>query len=294
MTKPSLPERIESVKKQAATRSMIEKLAAAEEKRAGLPAGTVSSIVAQETGWQQRFLVDPSEAHYKTGSDGKKPKSSARGLGGILKDTARDPGYGVAPLKDWTVPEQLRFIADYAMAQIKRTGSVEKGLAAYGEGDKYAEQVAKRIPGMGNAVATAPPSLEPRRMTQVAAPVRQPQPIAVAELPRMPPAQAFMQAQAQQPVQAAQQVQAPAQPAGVNPEWEALQSLLPNKSMQAADLDYGNAAPQRVAFGDPDMGEADSAQRMHSILKRFGLGRYSDGDMERYQVSIPEFSRAEG
>lgn len=128
-------------------------LMAAEEKRTGLPSGLLHSLVKQETGFQQRFLDDPSAAHYAVGPNGEKPKSSARGFG-FLEGTASNPGYGVAPLKDWSVPEQLRFMADYVNARAKQAGSLEGGIAGFGEGPKYAAQVMARLPSARNTQAT--------------------------------------------------------------------------------------------------------------------------------------------
>jgi hypothetical protein len=147
---------------------------AKEEKRTGLPEGTLSSLVKQETGFQQRFLDDPSAPHYSVGPNGEKPKSSARGLGGILEGTARQPGYGVAPLKDWSVPEQLRFMADYTVARSKQAGSLEAGLAAYGEGDGYARQVMSRL-GYKPSVKQSAPAMK-----------EQDAPVMVAQAPEAP------------------------------------------------------------------------------------------------------------
>lgn len=69
--------------------------------------------------------------------------AGAAGIAQIMPDTARDPGYGVAPLAGWdgvdprTAPvnEQLRFGNDYMNAMIKnRGGNVAEGLAAYNAG----------------------------------------------------------------------------------------------------------------------------------------------------------------
>jgi hypothetical protein len=152
------------------TKAQIEKLAAAEDARVGLPIGTTAGIIGTETGWQDKFLTDKRVPHYT----GAKPKSSASGLGGFLDGTARDPGYGVKPLgDDWSIGNQVRFIADYAQAQIKRTGGLEAGLAAYGEGPKYAQKVLKSVgwrpswDGVEQAKATVPPAVG----TQVPQPV---------------------------------------------------------------------------------------------------------------------------
>ena len=144
-------------------------LASNHEKRTGLPAGVLMNIIKRETGLQQRFLDDPSAPHYFVGPNGEKPKSSARGLGGILEGTARDPGYGVSPLKDWSVPEQIRFMADYLSARSKNAGSLEAGLGGYGEGQKYAQGVLNKL---GNTqVAPEPQPANPVASTQAVAPV---------------------------------------------------------------------------------------------------------------------------
>jgi len=133
--------------------NMANELAAAE-KANGLPAGLLSSIVKQETGGRQAFIDDPSKYHYEKDASGKR-KSSAFGPFGILESTARDPGYGVSPLKDKSLQEQTRFAAQYAAARIRAAGSVAGGLAGYGEGDKYAAQVIGRLPMTGVSTAGA-------------------------------------------------------------------------------------------------------------------------------------------
>lgn len=132
---------------------MANALAAAE-KANGLPAGLLSSIVKQETGGRQAFIDDPAKYHYEKDASGKR-KSSAFGPFGILESTARDPGYGVAPLKDKSLQEQTRFAAQYAAARIRQAGSLHGGLAGYGEGDKYASQVIGRLPMTGISTAGA-------------------------------------------------------------------------------------------------------------------------------------------
>lgn len=125
---------------------MANQLAAAE-KANGLPAGLLSSIMKQETGNRKDFQDDPAKYHYEKDANGKR-KSSAFGLFGILDSTAKDPGYGVDPLKDKSVAEQIRFAAQYSAARIKAAGGdVAKGMAGYGEGAGYASQVMGRLPG---------------------------------------------------------------------------------------------------------------------------------------------------
>lgn len=139
---------------------MINLLSAADA-RNGLPPGTMASVMQQEIGGNDRFIKDPSAYHYEADAKGRRVAphtgkiSTAFGPFGILESTAKDPGYGVAPLKDKSLEEQVRFASDYAAARAKSAGSLAGGLAGYGEGAKYAAQVVNRIPGQ-KVVAPAP------------------------------------------------------------------------------------------------------------------------------------------
>lgn len=118
------------------------------EASAGLPAGLLASVLQQEVGGRRdEFISDPSKYHYEADARGKR-KSSAFGPFGILDSTAKDPGYGVSPLANKSLDEQLRFASQYLAARIKSSGSVSAGLAGYGEGAKYAGQVMGRLPDM--------------------------------------------------------------------------------------------------------------------------------------------------
>lgn len=130
----------------------LDQLLASAEKRVNLPAGTMRSILQQEVGGQvSRFLKDPTTYHYEADAKGQRvsPKtgkvSTAFGPFGILESTARDPGWGVQPLKDKSLAEQVRFASEYLAARSKAAGSLQAGLAGYGEGKKYAQQVSDRI-----------------------------------------------------------------------------------------------------------------------------------------------------
>lgn len=157
---------------------LSEKLAEAERKN-NLPAGVLKSVIQQETGGDKSYLDDPTKPHYPMGADGKRRTrdgtvSSAFGPFGILADsTAKDPGYGVAPLRDKGIDEQIRFAAEYLAARSKREGGIAGGLAAYGEGPRYSRQVLGRL---GNPDAAAPPRGQ--------APSAQDQPPAPAQPPR--------------------------------------------------------------------------------------------------------------
>jgi soluble lytic murein transglycosylase-like protein len=89
----------------------------------------------------------------------------ARGLTQIMPATAKAPGHGVAPMRDDSVDEQIRFGSDYLRAMIKHFGGdVKKGLAAYNGGignanipetQKYADNVLKRAGLMTSRSAEA-------------------------------------------------------------------------------------------------------------------------------------------
>jgi len=139
--------------------SLVQLLAAAD-KRNNFPAGTMASVMQQEVGGQfDKYLQDPSAYHYEAGPDGRRVAkhtgkvSTAFGPFGILESTARDPGYGVQPLQSKAIEEQIRFASDYLAARSKQGGLVQ-GLAGYGEGAKYAQQVAGRV-GKGGSVGLA-------------------------------------------------------------------------------------------------------------------------------------------
>lgn len=139
-----------------------QKLAEAE-RRTGLPPGVLKSIIRQETGGDKSYLEDPAKHHYPLGADGKRRTkngtiSSAFGPFGILADsTAKNPGFGVEPLKDKGIDEQIRFASEYLAARSKRAGGIAGGLSGYGEGDKYSRQVLSRLgpPGAGEGTPAA-------------------------------------------------------------------------------------------------------------------------------------------
>lgn len=141
---------------------LIQLLSAAEA-RHGLPAGTMFSVMQQEIGGQTRFLDDPTTYHYEAGSDGRRVAahtgkvSTAFGPFGILESTAKDPGFGVAPLANKSIEEQVRFTSDYLAARSKK-GGLKAGLAGYGEGVQYADQVLGRLPGAAQAGPVQPVS----------------------------------------------------------------------------------------------------------------------------------------
>lgn len=69
----------------------------------------------------------------------------ARGVTQVMPKTGRDPGFGVAPLKDDSREEYERFGADYLTAMLDRyKGRADLALAAYNAGPGRADKWAKR------------------------------------------------------------------------------------------------------------------------------------------------------
>ena len=131
----------------------LQSMLSAAETNAKLPTGLMASVLQQETSGRDTFIADPAKYHYALNAGGKRiaphtgKESTAFGPYGILESTAKDPGFGVAPLKDKSLPEQTRFASEYLAARIKAAGGdVAKGLADYGEGVQYANNVLDRVP----------------------------------------------------------------------------------------------------------------------------------------------------
>lgn len=136
--------------------TQIAALEAQAEKKYGLPSGVLGSIRQQETSGKQEYLDDPSKPHYPTGYTKDGVKSSAFGPYGILESTAKDPGYGTTPLSDKSLEKQVEFAAQYLTGRAKKAGSIEAGLAGYGEGSKYSASVMKRIGGNSSMATPIP------------------------------------------------------------------------------------------------------------------------------------------
>lgn len=149
------------------------------DKRNGFPVGTMASVMRQEIGSNTKYIQDPAAYHYPAGPDGRRVAkhtgkvSTAFGPFGILESTAADPGYGVRPLQDKSLAEQVRFASEYLAARAKQAGSLEQGLAGYGEGQKYSQQVLGRL-----GAPSVPPQVvaqqQPAPVNQ--APIAQPMP----------------------------------------------------------------------------------------------------------------------
>ena len=198
------------------------------DKRNGLPPGTMFSVMQQETGGNTKYVDDPTTYHYGLNKEGKRIAghtgkiSTAFGPFGILESTGKDPGYGVQPLKDKSLAEQVRFASDYLAARSKQAGGLQAGLAGYGEGGKYGQQVMARLGKTSVPAATKP-------VVQTA--------------------QAALPASVEVPVEAAPPVvaQGVAEAAAVPDAWQAFlarahEARTSDQPVQVADLQYG--APQ--------------------------------------------------
>lgn len=219
-------------------------LIAATEDKTGLPKGALLSVLGQEVGSQaSKFINDPAAYHYEKDATGKRVAkhtgkvSTAFGPFGILESTGAKPGYGVTPLKDKSLEEQVRFAGEYLAARAKQAGSFEKGLAGYGEGAKYVQQVTNRMEGKSGR-----PSPQQLQQAQVQPPQQVEAPMQAfesqtekaptmsyqdqvaqemeaflkmgqpkSEVEALMMAQAQQEAEAQQAMQARAQVQVPAQ-----------------------------------------------------------------------------------
>lgn len=227
-------------KSQGMSDELVKMLADAD-KRKGFPPGTMYSIVKQETGGNDKYLNDPSAYHYAANAEGKRiaghtgKVSTAFGPFGILESTGADPGYGVAPLKDKSLAEQVRFSSDYLGARSKSAGSLHAGMAGYGEGTKYADQVANR-----------------RDRTSM--PIPTPVPVVAADAPIVmaPPvvAAAPVSAPIVEPEQVAQGQSAIIPVAEPDP-WAAFQTQVQQRApVQTADLGFGQPMPAGVVVPD--------------------------------------------
>jgi len=268
----------------------MQRLLAQADRHNKLPAGTMASIMQQEVGNNlNTYLNDPSTYHYAKNAKGQRVAghtgkvSTAFGPFGILESTGAKPGYGVKPLANKSIEEQVRFASEYLAARSK-DGGLERGLAGYGEGARYANQVARRIPGQQvavNAASVQSPGLAriaPERLAQMGPPGSY---TPAVQAPAQLPPELVAQAQAQGPT-----LQAAAERS-----WTDFQQAMPAPAMRVSDLDYGS--PQVAASSEvPQMAQVNDRQRIHGILKRFGLGTYAQDNGERFQVSLPEFARS--
>ena len=212
----------------------------AADERNGLPKGTMRSVLQQEVGGgADKYLADPSAYHYGLNADGKRiaghtgKVSTAFGPFGILESTGANPGYGVKPLANKSLDEQVRFASDYLAARSKSAGGLVGGLAGYGEGAKYASQVVGRLTA---AEAGPAPAQAPVVMAQDVAPPAWDMAAAAPGPVSLPPEiLAALQSRTPAVGQAGQTGQADA--------WGTFLKSMPGRVEQpvnVADINYGN------------------------------------------------------
>ena len=228
----------------------------------GFPAGTMASVLQQEVGGNlDKFLSNPGEYHYAAGKDGRRvaphtgKESTAFGPFGILESTGADPGYGVKPLQSKDLAEQVRFAGEYLAARTKQAGSLVGGLAGYGEGTKYANQVLARteVPVAGRSGGPIP-NAAPAAVPGDAAPA--------GNFPYALPKE-VVEAFAVKPVQVG--------PAQADP-WTTFLSAMPQAKapVRVADLNYqGMRMPTMPAF-QPRVTEQRPNFAAFSTFGRFG------------------------
>lgn len=247
------------------------KLLGEADKRNGLPPGTMFSVMQQETGGNAKYVDDPTAYHYGLNKDGKRIAghtgkiSTAFGPFGILESTGKDPGYGVQPLKDKSLAEQVRFASDYLAARSKQAGGLEAGLAGYGEGGKYGKQVMARLSGGSKAAA-------PVAVAQAPVPKDEIQPVAQGQVvgEDLPP----VSLASTLPEQAAPSTQVASAPVGSDPWQELISRFREAAPVQAADLQYGArpTAPVNVQVPDFLAAVAPSAGRRVDLSSFMGWG----------------------
>lgn len=236
--------------------ALVSLLAQADKSR-GFPAGTMAAVMQQETGGNSKYLDAPDTYHYGLNAEGKRiaghtgKVSTAFGPFGILESTGRDPGYGVKPLQNKSLEEQVRFASDYLDARSKSAGSLQGGLAGYGEGEKYSRQVTRRI--NGNVPVEPLPMAVPVQQAMQAS-VEAP-PVVVAQeqtmaMPVMPPPEVIAQAVAATPV------------AETPDPWAAMKQAMPQE-ITPADMNYG-AMPVPVPV---QLAQLPNSPNFRSFLK---------------------------
>lgn len=94
---------------------------------------------ASEMGFEKVFanLIQAESRGKHTDASGNLTTSpvGARGITQVMPKTAKDPGYGISPIKDDSENEYLRFGREYLGAMVKEfNGDYQKALAAYNFG----------------------------------------------------------------------------------------------------------------------------------------------------------------
>jgi hypothetical protein len=96
--------------------------------------GELAASIAREYGLNPEIFVRQMMQESGLNPDAVSP-AGAVGIAQIMPDTARDPGYGIAPISDRRDPESsLRFGAQYMRAMLDKYGDYGLALAAYNAG----------------------------------------------------------------------------------------------------------------------------------------------------------------
>ena len=96
--------------------------------------GELAASIAREYGLNPEIFVRQMMQESGLNPDAVSP-AGAVGIAQIMPATARDPGYGIAPISDLRDPEEsLRFGAQYMRAMLDKYGDYGLALAAYNAG----------------------------------------------------------------------------------------------------------------------------------------------------------------
>lgn len=126
--------------------------------------GRVGQIDPNATPEQQAETILPYLIQQESGGDPNavSPKG-AQGLTQVMPATGRDPGFGVAPLRDNTPQENVRFGRDYLTAMLRRyPGRPDLALAAYNAGPGVADRFASSTAQAGGLRAIPVAGITPK------------------------------------------------------------------------------------------------------------------------------------
>lgn len=100
----------------------------------------LAASIAREYGLDPELFVRQMVQESGLNPDAVSP-AGAVGIAQIMPDTAKDPGYGIAPISDRRDPEaSLRFGAQYMRAMLDKYGDYGLALAAYNAGPGAVEE----------------------------------------------------------------------------------------------------------------------------------------------------------
>ena len=106
-------------------------------------AGSVAQKV--ESVFQSLIKTESGGVHAKSDGSLLTSPKGAKGVTQVMRKTGEDPGFGVAPLKDQSREEYLRFGKDLLTAYTNNyDGDIAKGLAAYNTGPGNLNKIIKK------------------------------------------------------------------------------------------------------------------------------------------------------